>query len=72
MSKYKTEFELETLANSRMEGSGKIEIIGTSPKNEVYVTIDIPNVSYHYIKDKDLERFAVNILRAIGSKKLKQ
>lgn len=60
----KTEFELEDVMTTK----GTISIIGTRPKNSPYVSIDItskePSVRT-YIKDKDLERFAVNILKAL-------
>jgi hypothetical protein len=52
-----------------------IEIIGKVPENDPYVVIHVNTYDIHidaWIPDKDLERFAVNILKALGSKKLKQ
>ena len=71
MAKYKTKFELENLGS--ITGKGKICIIGNEPENKPYVKIevDIYGVPDFCIKDKDLEKFAVNILRAINSKHLK-
>lgn len=76
MSKYKTEFELETIQQSGFVGSkivpsgNTIKIIGAAPKNAVYVAIEINGNHNHFIKKEDLEIFAVNILRALKSKKL--
>lgn len=39
-------------------------------KGDPYVSIEINGVNM-LIKDKDLERFAVNILKALKTKKLK-
>ena len=64
----KTEFELE----SANEVGGIAAIIGTAPKYKPYVSFEGPNIKQRlYIKDKDLERFAVNILKALKSDKLK-
>lgn len=69
----KTEFELDVLSRPI---KAKATIIGRSPKNWPYAKIE--NTTHrcgHFsacIKDKDLERFAVNILKALKSKKLKQ
>lgn len=72
MAKMKTEFEL-------------VNLLGAATKNKVYISLpsksndqttsvrfrnDFQNRNY-YLKRKDLERFAVNILKALGSKKLK-
>ena len=69
----KTEFELQCASKGvGMEFGGTIEIIGTKPKYIPYIAIDGPNVRHRlYFKDKDLERFAVNILKALKSDKLK-
>lgn len=73
----KTEFELEGLGG---DCSGTIEIIGQAPENKPYVLIDFESNLLNggsvrrtaEIKHRDLERFAVNILKALNSKKLKQ
>ena len=59
----KTKFECEVVGHSR--DSIEIEIKFGDAKNQ-----DFPYVVIR--ADKDLERFAVNILKALGSKKLKQ
>lgn len=69
----KTKFKLECLSDKRNKSI--IEIVGKAPTDTPYVIIDIDAIakydSYTYfIPDKDLERFAVNILKAIRSKKL--
>lgn len=70
----KTEFELDT--TNPYKSKGKARIIGLSPSSHPYVSIRIitPNAieTSACIKDHDLERFAVNILKAMKSKKLKQ
>lgn len=67
----KTEFELETIVGPEIQvvPHFKISIIGKRPENNPYVAIHI-NQRYYFIQDRDLERFAVNILKALGSKKL--
>lgn len=74
----KTDFELE-LGNGDA-GAGhslQIKIIGTKPKHHPYVAVygttskDTTKVT-GWIADKDLEKFAVNILKSINSKKLKK
>lgn len=69
----KRKFELETYSSAAtiFVRGGSIEIIGTRPKESPYVVIDTPIPHPVFIKDKDLERFAVNILKALKSKKLK-
>lgn len=70
----KTEFELD---KPHYFLEAKIEIIGTAPEDRPYVSISLTrsSVNWHdtslHIKDKDLERFAVNILKALKSDKLK-
>lgn len=81
----KTEFELDAPHYfSKVEA----RIIGTAPKWKPYVAICLtrhgfnsddktaPSVNWKdtavHIKDKDLERFAVNILKALKSKHLKK
>lgn len=50
----------------------KISIIGQEPEHKPYVSINAySNSEPIFIKDKDLERFAINILRALKSKRLK-
>lgn len=69
----KTEFELETAAGMDIlpVPDCKISINGQAPNDSPYASIDIKG-KYYFIKDRDLERFAVNVLKALNSKKLKQ
>ena len=68
----KTIFELENLAtNESGEVTGKMQIIGVNPRCSPYVVILTSGAAWLYIKDKDLELFAVNVLKALKSKKLK-
>jgi len=76
----KTEFELDTMLTHIVgykngTGNAKAKIIGKAPKHKTYVAIAVTNdkntLADLYIKDKDLEKFAINILTAIGSKRLK-
>jgi hypothetical protein len=70
----KTVFELDHGLHER----ATIQIIGKEHDNKPYVAINgkvgvpagLKDFSF-FIKDKDLERFAVNILKAIKSKKLR-
>lgn len=65
----KTDFQLEDKDNKM---AGEILIIGESPNDSPYVYIELlSGRRVAWIKDKDLERFAVNILKALKSKKLK-
>lgn len=71
----KVEFDLEL--PSDLDSSGTISIIGKEPDHRPYVAIRIYK-GFHQlpschalIQDRDLERFAVNILKALKSKKLK-
>lgn len=76
----KTEFKLDVVSDRSF--SGKIEIIGDkrikhSEFATPYVRIGVSkylNSEFMCatIKDRDLECFAVNILKALKSKKLKQ
>lgn len=69
--KMKREFELEEYNGDKFVPCGeKMNIVGQSPQHLPYVSIEVDNCEY-FIPDKDLERFAVNILKALGSKKLK-
>lgn len=68
----KTEFELEVAGDGRILPSpATISIIGKEPNHSPYVSITVFNTRQHFLRDKDLERFAVNILKALNSKKLK-
>lgn len=75
MARYKENFELEDGSGKKITGS--ILIVGHKPKFKPYVTIKLYRANekeehkHGFIKDKDLERFAVNILKALQSKKLK-
>lgn len=55
--------------------TGVINIIGKNPVNPPYLSISFHKkgnqVAHGWVKDKDLERLAVNILKALNSKKLK-
>jgi len=48
-----------------------ISIVGEAPESKPYVTIINDDLAPLFIPDKDLERFAVNILKALKSKRLK-
>lgn len=71
--KTENEIELMVLQGGYYKKTTAI-IIGQSPENKPYVNIEVidkdDNRLLLGIKDKDLERFAVNILKALGSKKL--
>lgn len=74
----KTNFDLEMLYPKKGFGGGKstLMIIGSEPHHNPYVTIttEVPETNSYTtcaIKDKDLERLAVNILTAFKSKRLK-
>lgn len=66
----KTKFELDK--NTADPGvTGVINIIGRRPDDAPYVSITFrKHAELLWIKDKDLERFAVNILKALKSKRL--
>jgi hypothetical protein len=70
----KTKFKCEVVGHSR--DSIEIEIKFGDAKNQDFPYVVIRANHYNHtagvIADKDLERFAVNILKALGSKKLKQ
>lgn len=69
----KTEFELEVSSSpSGIRKSGfTMKIIGQQPKHKPYVSIYFGVNQCYVIPDKDLEKFAVNILKALKSKHLK-
>jgi hypothetical protein len=73
MSKLKTEFELEyaTGGSIKVKSGLMIRIIGSAPDNQPYVSIELGRDANYFIKDSDLELFAVNILKALKSKRLK-
>ncbi len=54
---------------------GIINIIGTLPESKPYLSISFQHkgnqIAGGWIADKDLERFAVNILKSLKSKHLK-
>lgn len=69
----KTEFELENLSSNESSLiTGNIKIMGAKPKSSPYVVIEVKEIPYLFIKDKDLELFAINILKALNSKRLKK
>jgi hypothetical protein len=69
----KTEFDLEVLMGTK---KATAKIIGKAPDCIPYVSITygdgimINGGNVICIRDKDLERFAVNILKSLRSKKL--
>jgi len=68
----KTEFKLKPTKWMQDNLFATIRLITseqTSPQPFVY--IEVKNVGTYFIPDKDLEHFAVNILKALKSKKLK-
>lgn len=69
----KTTFYLEKIGGGWTQNAD-IKIIGQAPSNKPYVNIEVVSMAgvrtVLGIQDKDLERFAVNILKALGSKKL--
>lgn len=68
----KTEFYIHTHDKANQGGS-KITIIGKRPENKPYVTFKIGQLDpFGYMEGRELERLAVNILRALKSKYLKQ
>lgn len=65
----KTEFYL-TPAKPDYRGM-TVEIIGKSPESKPYVSVGYSDRAFGSLSGADLERFAVNIPKALGSKKLK-
>lgn len=65
----KTEFNLECLDGSKTHGV--VKIIGERPRCKPYATIIINKKNMLFVKDSDIERLAVNILKSLKSKKLK-
>lgn len=75
----KTKFELDVLQSPFNINNGSITIIGTEPKYAPYIKIEIEGKQVNgnkmvsaCIKDVDIEKFAINILKAIKSKHLKK
>lgn len=68
----KTNFALEAEVDGKITEikNCRICIVGKRPENKPYVSIGVDDETF-FISDKDLERFAVNILKALKSKKLK-
>lgn len=65
----KTEFYLTPPAG-RYRGI-KLLIVGKKPDDSPYVSVEVPgNGNVGTLQAADLERFAVNILKALNSKKL--
>lgn len=50
----------------------KMEIIGTAKNDNPYLAVGYSQQGLGTLEGKDLERFAVNILKALGSKKLER
>jgi hypothetical protein len=67
----KTEFEVYELRNGKKETCGTLSIIGTQPDFKPYVSMKTTS-NLSFMRDQDLERFAVNILKALKSKRLKK
>lgn len=71
----KTAFDLDR-NDAYPKLKGHIHIIGKRPENRPYLSVsftteDTGQVAHGWMHDHDLERFAVNILKALKSKKLK-
>jgi hypothetical protein len=75
MSKLKTTFILEK-NEAYPDFRGVVNIIGKEPENEPYLSITYQESGHEVVSgwmaDKDLERFAVNILKCLNSKLLKK
>lgn len=66
----KKEFEL--IGGFDQPSGIKVRIIGKEPMNKPYVSVQIPLLNEaFFIADEDLEKFAINILKALKSKYLK-
>lgn len=67
----KTEFELDAVCKS--DRGHYVKISTEKHDKSVYIAFHDPiGATIGFIPPKDLERFAVNILKALNSKKLKQ
>ncbi len=68
----KTVFNLEIIKQGRiLPSDNTIQIIGARPACRPYVCLRIGEETA-WIADKDLERLAINILKALNSKHIKQ
>lgn len=70
----KTEFEIEFAGKRKEQFRADIKIMGKRPIDKppfVAICLYKPRNQVGFIKDRDLERFAVNILKALKSKRLK-
>lgn len=66
----KTEFYL--IPSAAKYRAIRLDIIGETPEHRPYVALHLPGQGYAgTLVAADLERFAVNILKALNSKKLK-
>lgn len=67
----KKQFEMEVLGPLDCGiTQATASIIGTAPNNIPYLKVDLPEIGASlYIKDKDLERFAINILASLDAVK---
>jgi hypothetical protein len=65
----KKQFEMEVLGPLDCGiTQATASIIGTAPNNIPYLKVDLPEIGASlYIKDKDLERFAINILASLDA-----
>lgn len=71
MAKMKTEFYINTY-DAKHRGGSKVSIVGSKPDNKPYISFKIGQFySFGSMEGADLERFAVNILKALKSKRLK-
>jgi hypothetical protein len=65
----KTEFYLTP---TKVDFAGmQLTLIGKKPEDRPYLTLGYPDRNFGTLSGADLERLAVNILKALGSKKLK-
>lgn len=74
MPKLKTTF-ITAKSSCYHNQDGIINIIGSMPENRPYLSITIQEdgneIAHTWVEDKDLERLAVNILKCLNSKRLK-
>jgi hypothetical protein len=68
MTKNKNVFKLD---NGMGVNRGTLNIVGSEPKYKPYVVIYPDNGASLFVKREEMEIMAVNILRALKSKKLK-
>ena len=67
MAKMKTEFELREYSRGGGAQCGTVKI-----GDDKTLTVNTISGRSYYLKPQDLERFAVNILKALNSKQLKK